>query len=647
MNRQIESSEPPRPHAAVVEALRLLGKRCLALAIHDSSFPSLADEEIGRGTPYGEGARAFLRFIRGLGFEAVQFGPQGQTARDNPSPYDGTLFSRNILNLDLASLAGGAQAWLSRKTLDIRVAQARTADRIHSHHSRAFDATHAALKEIHQHFVERRDRGDADALRWDRELRDFTRREFAWLYPDALYHVLAQEQAWRHHRDWRICDQASPLRDLYPHAVDVRRFWEERLAQLPTDQQHAIERYRLGQYLLHRQHARLRSAAQGDGLRIYGDLQIGISACDEWSRSKLYLKHYLMGAPPSRTNPAGQPWGYGVLDPGQYLEPDGAPGPVLKFLKARVNKMLQEFDGLRIDHPHGLVSPWVYLAGAADPYRAVQQGARLFSSPNLPDHPELAHYAIARAEQLDTSLPRYADGWVRELDPRQVERYALLMDLLVDAVRTQSGTIEEVLCEVLSTLPYPLARIIERHGLGRFRVTQKADLENPSDVYRSENARPEDWIMAGNHDTPPIWRLAKEWIDNGQARRQADYLAWRLAPEASREAFAREIAGDRRKLVHAKLADVLASPATHVMIFFADLLGMEEIYNRPGSKHPENWSLRVPPDFAETYPALAARGEALNIPSVLALALRARGAEFTSAHRDLIGQLQQLGGWWN
>ena len=152
--------------------------------------------------------------------------------------------------------------------------------------------------------------------------------------------------------------------------------------------------------------------------------------------------------------------------------------------------------------------------------------------------------------------------------------------------------------------------------------------------------------MVGNHDTKPIWRLAREWLDNEQARRQADYLAWRLAPEAAREAFASEIAGDWRKLVHAKMADLFNSPATHVMIFFADLLGLQEIYNRPGVNHPDNWRLRVPPDFADTFPASAARGEALNIPTVLALALRARGTEFTAANRDLIDQLSRLGGWW-
>jgi 4-alpha-glucanotransferase len=311
--------------------------------------------------------------------------------------------------------------------------------------------------------------------------------------------------------------------------------------------------------------------------------------------------------------------------------------------------MLLDFDGLRIDHPHGLVCPWVYRDDDADPYRAVQQGARLFSSPNLADHPQLARYAITRPDQLDTALPRYADRWVGSLEPGQVDRYAMLIDAMVSTVREHGGGNDDILCEVLSTHPYPLARTIERHGLGRFRVTQKADLDNPDDVYRSENVKPEDWIMVGNHDTPPIWRLARQWLDEGQARRQADYLAWRLVPQGEREKFAKEIVADRRKLVHAKLADIFASPARHVMIFFSDLLGREEIYNRPGIIHADNWRLRIPPDYAQNYPLAAARGEALNLPAVLALALRAKGRENAGEHRDLIDRLSRLGGWrvWN
>jgi 4-alpha-glucanotransferase len=639
------------PHAAVLDGLRLLGKRRFALAIHDACFPGAPGEDIGRGTPYGEGAMGFLAFARSLGFDTIQLGPQGQTARDNPSPYDGTLFSRNILNLDLGGLvaAGGKRGgWgplLGPETLRRLVEGCPSSDRARSEHVYAYDATHAAMDEIHRNFASGRESKDPDALRLEGELASFTARHQDWLQADALYHALAAEHGWRHYRDWPVTNEGCPDRDLYRHAPDRHRACAARRAELHATHQVAIERYRLGQLILHRQHAALRTAVKRWELRLYGDLQVGISPCDAWGRGALYLSPYRMGAPPSRTNPEGQPWGYGVLDPDQYRDPHGAPGPVLRFLAARVGKMLAEFDGLRIDHPHGLVCPWAYRTDDPNPYHAVRQGARLFSSPHLPDHPDLARYAIARPDQLNAAVPRYADDWVRSLEPGQVDRYALLLDTVVSAVHAHGASSEDVLCEVLSTLPYPLACAVERQGLGRFRVTQKADLDNPADVYRSENARPEDWIMVGNHDTPPIWRLARQWMGDGQARQQAEYLARRLVPEPERAAFARVLAGDRRKLVHAKLADVFASPAAHVMVFFADLLGLEDIYNRPGIPDPNNWTLRVPPDYATRYPQAASRGEALNLPCVLALALRARGDAFARAQRDLIARLEHSAEW--
>jgi 4-alpha-glucanotransferase len=197
-----------------------------------------------------------------------------------------------------------------------------------------------------------------------------------------------------------------------------------------------------------------------------------------------------------------------------------------------------------------------------------------------------------RADQIDTSAARWADHRVRSLDDEQIDRYALLFDALV--ARTKLP-----ICEVLSTQPHPLSRVIDRHGLGRFRVTQKANLDDPTDVYRSENARPEDWIMVGTHDTKPIWLLAKEWQQSGEAKRQADYLARRLRPRAPPrdvERYATELAADREALVHAKYADAFLSEAENVMIFFADLFGLEEIYNRPGVIDPKNWLLRVERD---------------------------------------------------
>jgi 4-alpha-glucanotransferase len=303
--------------------------------------------------------------------------------------------------------------------------------------------------------------------------------------------------------------------------------------------------------------------------------------------------------------------------------------------------MFSELDGVRIDHPHGFVCPWVYRADQPDPTRAAQLGARLFASPDLSDHPHLASLAIARQEQLDRGLTRHADRWVKALEDEQVDRYAVLIDAIVDAAKEQGRGIQDIACEILSTQPYPLGRVMKRHGLGRFRVTQKADLERPEDVYRSENASPEDWIMVGNHDTRPIWLVARDWVDSGASREQARYLATRLlAPEEDRDAWARQTAGDRNALVQAKLADLFVGPASNVMLFFTDVLGLEQTYNKPGVVDDENWSLRVSPEFRREHAERIARGGALDLPRALARALRSRGGAFVAAHRSLIEDLE-------
>jgi hypothetical protein len=110
---------------------------------------------------------------------------------------------------------------------------------------------------------------------------------------------------------------------------------------------------------------------------------------------------------------------------------------VVRFLNARLDRLFADVDGVRVDHPHGLVCPWVYDARRGDDACAVRDGARLFESPALPDHPELSAFAIARPDQVnpDPRTPRYADEWVVALDAEQVHQYAVLVDAIVAAAR--------------------------------------------------------------------------------------------------------------------------------------------------------------------------------------------------------------------
>jgi 4-alpha-glucanotransferase len=510
------------------EQLDRLGVRRLLLAIHDVSFPSDPDEDLGRGSPATRAAGRLFQFARRGGFTGIQLGPQGQTSRDNPSPYDGTIFARHTGNIGLAAFDVPE---------DVRAAAVLESPGGPAQHARAFDATERLL--------------DAAYANRDRA---------------ALAEFRAQHAGW-----------------------------------LDGD-----DRYAFGQLLAHAEHARLRAVAGGLNLALYGDLHVGYAPSDARAHAAAFLRDYHVGAPPSRTNPDGQPWGYPVLDPDQY-----AAGPARDLVLARFTKMFAEYDSVRIDHPHGMVCPWVYR------HDDVRTGARLFDSPDLADHPELARFAIARADQLDRSVPRYADLWVKQLDPDQIARYAVLVDALV-ASATQAGRDPRDLSfEVLSTMPMPLGAVLARYGFGRWRVLQKADLANPADVYRSEHARRTDWVMLGNHDTAPIFAVIAGW------------------PPDRRETWARHLAGrlklrDPAKLASdgylasAMLAELFACEAENVSIFFADLFGYTERFNMPGVVAASNWSLRLPADFERLYAERLAGGRALDLALAAELALAAR-----------------------
>mgnify|MGYP002780693638 CR=1 FL=1 len=608
----------PTLRGLVRDALTALGVRRFACAIFDRSFPADADEDTGAGSPGSRATERLLTHLASLGFDTLQLGPTGQTTLGNPSPYDGTVFSRGVLSLaarevvdrgllppeDVAQVLAAAGGLPDAHGADANGNEGRVA------YARAFRATRALASLVGDHAS-----GAARPRRPGAErallaaLPAFRERHGAWLETDGLFATYSARYgedpaAWPAHARRPTGEQAGLLAG-------------------------PLHRYAVVQLLLHEQHEAFRRRAHGEGLRVYADLQVGLSLADRWARAALFLPGYAMGAPPSRTNPEGQPWGYPVLDPALYgaeSSVSGGRGPAMQFATERIAKVLDEFDGVRVDHPHGLVCPWVYRTDDADPYHAVQTGARLFAAAGLPDHPALARYAIPPASRLDVSRPRYADDWEPDLTEEEVARYSVLMDALLAAARARGFGADDVVCEVLSTMPYPLGRVLARHGLGRFRVTQKANLDDPRDGYRAENAEPQDWIMVGNHDTEPLFSAVERWRREGRSAARAAYVAERLArTDAERRRLREVFSANPECLAQGELAMLFASPASHVSLFVFDLFGETRWFNRPGTVDPDNWTLRLPASFQQVYATRRREHRALDIPWALALALRAVG----------------------
>lgn len=635
-------------------ALALLGVRRLAIAVHDSCFPSTPDEDIGRGSPYGRGGADFFQFARSLGFNAVQFGPQTKTSADDPSPYNGAIFSKNILSLAARSLADDPRTagLVSAADCDRLISQGRSSQQEkpldQADHAQARQIAEAFLSLVYTRFRKIRGKKGEFVAAFERYVAAQQAAPVSWFERDGVFEALAHLSGTD---DWRLWgmgnDDTLPLdRRLYCPEAGEEEACRRRIKTILRQQRSVIERFALGQFLLHLQHQRMRQETQRLGLRLYGDMHIGGSHQDGWAWQSLFLHSYLLGAPPSRTTLAGQPWGYPILHPHllHTVEPDGKMirGPAVQFLRARAQKMLADFDGVRIDHPQGLVCPWVYRTDDPDPFHAVQHGARLYCSPNDPDHPELRRYAIARPEQLnpDPNYPHYGDEYVRELAADQVERYAVALDTILDEAAAAGGRVDDVMCEVLSTWPMPLRTVMQQRGMGRFCITQKADPHNPNDVYRPERTSPGDWIMVGNHDTKPLWLVAEERQSSDWMLDRSRLLAERLAPATvSREEFAVRVASDPRRFCEAMFAELFLGPARNISIFFADLLGERQLYNLPGSIGEHNWTLRMPSNYREVYAQRTASGDAMNIPRVLAMALDAKAAALGS---EAVGLAEKL-----
>jgi 4-alpha-glucanotransferase len=516
------------------------------------------------------------------------------------------VFARNTWSLGLAAL--GSDDFgnllqpeiidrLSRNDLsEVRVQPERAARIIRE----ALDACHARLSQL-------RSVTPSHPLIRDFEL--FRREQAQWLELNAVYEALAARTV----DDPRLFEPA--LQALFePGAAGLQRRAALRATLGP-----AIQSSELAQYLCHSQHLAFRARARAAGLAIWGDMQVGFSHRDRFLHRDCFAMDWLLGAPPSRTNPHGQPWGYPLLDPDQLERPDS---PARRLFELRICKLLAEYDGVRIDHPHGLVCPWVYSSNDPDAYHAVRHGARAFESPGSHD-PDLVRWAIARSADLDPDAhSRFADNRVRQLDAAQVEHYARLFDVLARLGGPSVTLRDAFAAEVLSTCPYPLRRVLERHALGRFRVTQKANPNDAADVYRTEHAEPEDWLMLGTHDTSPIYPLATAWLADGTAQPRAAYLAQRLiAASSEQQAAAAFFARSQRHLLCASLADLFISRAENVYVFVGDLFGEDEPFNRAGIVHPDNWTARLPRNFEEVYAVRLREGRALDIAAALQLAL--------------------------
>lgn len=611
----------------IKEALKVLGKKNFALISHANSFPSYPETDTGFGNSNSRRAKDVIDFASGV-FNCIQLGPAGKTKSVDASPYTGTIFSNNPLFIDLEELT--TKKWnkiLSEETFKSIVENNPSKNTNRTAYGYIFEEQNKALKEAFSNFKP------------NKEFEKFKKENSFWLEKDSLYEVLSLE----HGNDYWPLWKSDLDKNLFNTANEEQQSQANvRIKELKEKYEKEIEFYAFCQYVISVQSEETKKYALKQDIKMIADRQVAFSDRDIWAYQSLFLDGWYLGCPPDYFSKDGQAWGFPVVNPEKMYKEDGSLGEAGQLMKALYLKMFKENPGgVRIDHLVGLIDPWVYKKGNKP---KVEEGAgRLYSSPH---HDELKKYAIATMDDLNWEVEPDKEKWIKKLTDEQIKQYALLLEKVVIAAAKEVGLSKDaIVCEDLGTLTYPVEQVIKYLGLQGMRLTQFVVPEKPAHPYRMCNIEEKVWAMVGTHDNEPIAMWADKSVNTHEGWLHAKNLAEDLNPdkdEKAKEMIAVELSKNAQFLTQTKLVELFASKAENIQVFFTDLFGMYEVYNRPGTSGSQNWSLRMPNNFEEYYCQQLRNQKGLNLPLILKLAIEARGEAFAKKNEKMIKELNKV-----
>lgn len=619
----------------IQKALKALKKKNLSMIIHGPSFPAAVGQDTGIGSPNSTGGQNFMSFLSDLGFNGIQLGPEGKTKSIDASPYVGTMFSNNPLFIDLFQLTQSDFAGiLSSETFEKTVKE-NPSKTNRTAYEYIYKASDSALKEAFGNFRKKLSEKNAKITKLNKAFQEFTEKNKYWLEKDALYEAISVKNnndywpLWTDELDKNLFNAQGKFSDK-----EVKN----KISELKNNFKDEIEYYEFVQFIAYLQKQKTKSFVLNNKMKTIADCQVAFSDRDYWANQALFLQGWNLGCPPDLFSDDGQAWGFPVLDPEKIFKKNGSLGEGGKLLKARFTKMFEENPGgVRIDHIIGLIDPFVYKQGKLP--KPDQGASRLYSSP---EHPELGKYSLIRIKDLNDKVGPESEKRVLKVNEDQIKDYARILEKIVIESAKELGIGQEsIICEDLGTITAPVEAVMKKLKLSGIRMTQFVDPEVADHPYRIKHTESQHWAMIGSHDNQPLM----SWVDELYAKKQIAPHIENLSSdlkESHVKQFAEELAKNPKKFITAKFAELFASPAENIQIFFADFFGSRERYNMPGTSGSENWSLRIPNNYECYFSEQLSKQEAVNIPEVLIMAIEARGHKFAEKHNDIIEKLRKF-----
>jgi 4-alpha-glucanotransferase len=288
---------------------------------------------------FGPPAFNFIDFLERTGQRCWQILPLSLTgALTSHSPYSSrSAFAGNILFIDPGQLVD--MGLLNPMDLDDQKVYCTEVDYVRAEHTkqkyldRAFEQFSSSVsKKIQMEYT------------------TFAEREAYWIDDYALYEVL---KARFKNRPW------------YKWPADYRDRDANTLEEFRKKNMESLERIRFGQFIFSKQWKTVKRYANERGVEIFGDIPIYIDhdSADVWAHPGLFrLKpdcslEAVAGVPPDYFNEEGQLWGMPLYD-WEAMEKES-----FRWWLKRIERNLQWFDLLRLDHFRGFMGYWEVQAG--------------------------------------------------------------------------------------------------------------------------------------------------------------------------------------------------------------------------------------------------------------------------------------------
>ena len=607
----------------IKKALTALGKKNFVFIMHNGSFPAAAGENTGFGTINSDGGKEFINYAAGL-FDAIQMGPAGKTKKSDSSPYTGTIFSNNPLFIDLKQLT--TSKWhkiLSEATFNEIVENNPNKGKNRTSYSYITIKQSQAMMEAYKNFIKLNDK------QLNKEFNKYKLENDSWLDKDSLYEAFSLENGSDY---WPIWKNKQDKNIFNPKSNEEKIEFAKRIDEISKKYAKEIDEYKFEQFILYKQNLETRKLAESKNIKMIADRQVAFSDRDCWAYQSLFLEGWCLGCPPDYFSKDGQAWGFPVVNPEKLFNSDGSLGDAGILMKNLYKKMFHENPGgVRIDHIVGLIDPWVYKKGKKP---MPEQGAgRLYSSP---EHEELKKYAIAKLEDLDTTLTSDKEKRVKTLTEEQIKLYGRFIEKIVIAAAKEEGlTKDSIVCEDLGTLTNPVAAVMKDYDLLGMKLTQFTVPTEEDDPYRCKNITPRSWAMIGTHDNQPVTVWANSLIHTHEGYLHVKNLVDDLfSEEQDKDSIIVKMTNDADFLKETKLVELFACKAENIQIFFTDFFNMNETYNVPGTSGDKNWSLRLPDNYKEM--------QTINLPLLLKKAIIARGKEFANKNQKLSEELDEI-----